>query len=357
MPLTPVAVEMVVPDDHPELGTVLLEACTRAVTPATCVRSGTESASTTVAAVAIVTWSGGDHARIELKVRDHPEWSVRRLDFEPEDPAPERWRAVGFAIGTLAGSLAGGGEGSDEPAPSGSGEPSATTEPEAPTGGTAASKPAEPPSATRSSTTTKEAPRRAAPVAWKPSFPPSRGAAEDAQAVRVVPVSAERHGWMSVGAVVGPGLDHGPWRAGATLGGALTIRQAYAGVSAAFTASPHDAGLSARWLRLGTGAGLVLPGPSAPLQAVLGAEVSAERLGVGFVDDATGEHDTGSTWSGSTALTAAGIWWLSRQLAIAVGVRAGWRWGPQVEVTVRDAFFTQQPGLDLTTNAGLRIGL
>src|SRR5688500_16331939 len=111
----PVAVEIAPPDSPKESVAVLLAACTRAKRRGECVLAADVSGSGT-SAVAIVTWQGNARALVEVGLRreGHPEWRTRTLEFDPNrDDLLERWRAVGFVVGTLA----------NEEAPSSESEP------------------------------------------------------------------------------------------------------------------------------------------------------------------------------------------------------------------------------------------
>jgi hypothetical protein len=100
----PVAVEIAPADAPKEQVAVLLSACTRAKRGAECVLAADVPSGGT-SAVAIVTWQGGSRALVEVGIRraGRPDWRSRSLDFDPtRDDVLERWRAVGFVVGTLA---------------------------------------------------------------------------------------------------------------------------------------------------------------------------------------------------------------------------------------------------------------
>ena len=99
--VAPVVVEVYAPQPSTAELAVLLAACSRAATPHDCISSDNKSPDPPLG-VAIVR-RDGDHARIELGLRSvvNAEWSTRDLVFQPGDDELERYRAIGFAIGTL----------------------------------------------------------------------------------------------------------------------------------------------------------------------------------------------------------------------------------------------------------------
>src|SRR5262245_729974 len=102
MPL-PIVIDVGVTDPPRELTTVLVEACTRAATEAEChlVREAPEGP---YAAIAIITWEAEDRVRIEVGLRRETgaEWRSRQISFQSADVDVERYRSVGFVVGTLA---------------------------------------------------------------------------------------------------------------------------------------------------------------------------------------------------------------------------------------------------------------
>jgi hypothetical protein len=58
-------------------------------------------------AVAIVSWQGDRQVRIQVGLRHRRQWRIRQLAFEEADAPVERWKAAGYATGTLAGEVSG----------------------------------------------------------------------------------------------------------------------------------------------------------------------------------------------------------------------------------------------------------
>jgi hypothetical protein len=70
-------------------------------------------------AIATVTWLDGDHALALVQVTTPGDRArERRVEFSPQDPERERWKAVGFAVATLVGERADVGPGAAPPVPS-----------------------------------------------------------------------------------------------------------------------------------------------------------------------------------------------------------------------------------------------
>src|SRR5215207_2215536 len=96
-----IVVEVYAPQPRPQELAVLISACSRAAAPNECITAEMRPADSPLG-VAIVRREG-DRARIELGLRGvvSAEWSTRDLVFQPGDDELERYRAIGFAIGTL----------------------------------------------------------------------------------------------------------------------------------------------------------------------------------------------------------------------------------------------------------------
>jgi hypothetical protein len=235
-----------------ELG-VLVAACNRAAVSAECALAK-DPPERAASAVAIVTLEGPDRVRVELGVRrdEHDQWRTREFAFLAQDDSLERWRAIGFTIGTLFGS---------EPEPAGSPQQVPIQAPVRDT----------PPPTPR--------PRpRAAGVA-KPEFPAGV--------------------FVDAGMVTGPGLDVGPWR----LGGAARLAiqplpppfYVSLGGSAAMRVSRGAAGTGARWFDVTLGAGYSLLGTLSASGVELRADLGLERFSI-EVTAPSGRSDSGGRW-------------------------------------------------------------
>jgi hypothetical protein len=99
----PVVIDMGVVEPAEALVASMVEACTKAVGDGDChlVREAPQGP---YRAIAILTWDGPDRVRIEVGLRrdDGTEWRTRLLSFQTEDVEIERYRSVGFVVGTLA---------------------------------------------------------------------------------------------------------------------------------------------------------------------------------------------------------------------------------------------------------------
>jgi hypothetical protein len=96
-----VAVEVSSPRALVELEQSLLAACSAGLRAGRCVSARDRTGPAD--AVAMVSWTEEGSALIEVG-RAQPsgaEWLTRSVEFSPEDPPTERWRAVGFTIAVL----------------------------------------------------------------------------------------------------------------------------------------------------------------------------------------------------------------------------------------------------------------
>ncbi len=233
-----IVIEIAAPKVSDDALSVLVSSCTRAARGAECVL--TKNASDELpSAVAIVSLQSEDKMRVEVGVRqgDHDSWRTKDFSFLAADESMDRWRAVGFAIGTLAESD------------------------EAPTPDAPASFVPPPPSALLP-------PLLRAP---RPPRPPPK------------PEPGLRLFVAAVG-VFGPGLDSGPWRIGSGLGVELAPARlpfyfALAG-SAATRVARDSSGAAARWFDVSAGPGIALLGSLNHSGLQLGASLLAERFEV-----------------------------------------------------------------------------
>jgi hypothetical protein len=207
----PIVVEVYSPQPKPEELAVLIAACTRAASPNECITAEQRSAESPLG-VAIVR-RDGDRARIELGLRSvvKAEWSTRDLVFQPGDDELERYRAIGFAIGTLVARRL------EPPAPPAEAKAPAPSEAKAP----------EP---------RHEPPRRDAPQPAPPK---------------------QRSTWLDMSGSVGLGLIPGPPRAGGSLRAASELSPAgfYATIEMGYAERSGDEVLRASWLSAGFGLG------------------------------------------------------------------------------------------------------
>ncbi len=101
--VAPIVIDLGIADPPQESVQVLANACSQAATDTTCylVRQAPEGP---YAAIAIVTWEADDRVRIEVGLRraEGAEWRSRDIAFQVADAEIERYRSVGFVIGTLA---------------------------------------------------------------------------------------------------------------------------------------------------------------------------------------------------------------------------------------------------------------
>jgi len=255
MPLPPVVIELSAADAASPNAAELVRACTQAVTDGECRTGASEEAGSR--AVAIVSWDAGrQEARIELGVRrgGQSRWSSRKVEFKESDPEPERWRTVGYVVGTLVGE---------------------------------AEREAEPPPAP-------------APAA-KPL--PARAEVPRPEPKQAEPRAATRL-WIGVEAVAGPALDDGTWRWGA---GASAIYDVpglpvLGSVSARYLARGADEReVDVSWVGVGLGLGLrVAPLPRSRVEGRI--EALLERIDASVQSP---RRDSAGRWAPGGRLTLA----------------------------------------------------
>jgi hypothetical protein len=232
----PVVIDMGIAEPAEVLVASMIEACAKAVGDGEChlVRDAPQEG---YRAIAILTWDGPDKVRIEVGLRrdDGTEWRTRSLSFQPEDVELERFRSVGFVVGTLA------------------------TEEEAPPPPVVETPPPPPPS-----------PPRVVPPPPPPPPPPETTAPPASSFVGLV-------------GTIGGALDEGAPRYGAALRGRLGVAP-WLGVvaSAGGSLRPRDdQGLALRFLDAGLGLGFILEPPRP-----FGWELDVEALIESFRADA-----------------------------------------------------------------------
>jgi hypothetical protein len=215
---------------------VLVAACTRAARDAECVLAKDVS-DPQPTAVAIVSLQADDKVRVEVGLRqaDRDSWRTKEFSFLAADDSLDRWRVVGFAIGTLA---------------------------------------------ERNSPAREETP--------PPQNPPAPAVALDTRRL-VRPSPKPRREprtqvFMGATLLFGPGLDRGPLRLGSALYAGLAPPRLpvvfKVGASAATRVQSDASGARARWFEVSVGAGVPLLGSVQGSALELGGAVFAERFDV-----------------------------------------------------------------------------
>ncbi|RYZ01528.1 MAG: hypothetical protein EOO73_35290 [Myxococcales bacterium] len=258
----PIVVEVYAPQPSVQELSVLIAACRRAAAPNECASSDAKTTEPPLG-VAIVRREG-DRAHIELGLRGvaSAEWSTRDLVFQPGDDELERYRAIGFAVGTLV------------------------------------ARQTEPPAA--------EAPE---PPSEPPSVPPTPIKPELAapEAAPAAPARPLRSTWVDVAGQVGLGLIPGPPRVGAAFRAAseLAPRGLFAVAELGYAERPGEPTLRARWLHLSLGVGH----PLSQLRS-LGVDVrlalALERLAVTAVDGGRSQGE--ARWKPGAVAAVDGRW-------------------------------------------------
>jgi len=302
-----------------DLVVALVEACSQAAAPAaTECRLVRDAPNEPYSAIAIVTWEEGGKARVEVGIRRDPvsEWRTRELTFQAEDAEVERYRSVGFVIGSLA---------------------TASRDETAPEKATAEEPPAEPPPPPL----VTPVPVRAPPHEPKPEPAPSTPAGPS-------------HFWIGLSGTIGGGLDRGAARYGGRLGAGFRVLPVLAAVVSAGASlrARDETGLRAQWLDAGGGLAFSV-WPPAGSHLELRAEVLAER----FAADASNDVEQ-ADMSRTTAAFRPGVdavLVVARPLAIVVGGDATFRPATTVQVEGEKAGSTRN--FELGAAAGLRLDL
>jgi hypothetical protein len=276
MPVPLVVIE-IAPQDLAGAETApMVAACTEAVGAGRCTLSeGRTDPDAT--AVAIVSWDSAELriARIQVgrKRNSGGQWLARSLAFKSADAPVERWRAVGFAIGTLAEEQ----------------EKLAESQPAAP------SSPARTPaSAPRSPAT----PRGSAP---RPAM-----------------------AWFAVGGLAGPGLTEGAWRGGIFTHAArrIGVTPIYGVASLTWARSPGFRAVSADWVTLALGPGGTYSVPAAQLTFRVQLQAVAQWLRAQGKSDGSSERDDGSRWDWGARAGVQTSWAVHRRIAVLLGIDA-----------------------------------
>jgi hypothetical protein len=307
----PIVVEVYAPQPRVQELAVLIAACSRAAAPNECIMSDVKSSEAALG-VAIVR-RDRDRARIELGLRGAPnaEWSTRDLIFQAGDDELERYRAIGFAIGTLAARQV-------EPEPP---APVAKPEPEPP-------RPVE------------KAPEPEI-VRPRPSPAPTRG---------------ERSTWIDVSGSVGLGLIPGPPRAGGAVrvGSELLPRSFFAVLEGGYAERLSEPALRVRWVTLAAGLGH----PLVPRLQSFGLDVrllvAVEQLSVTAIEGERSASD--SRWKPGVMAGVDGHWEFAPPVALLLSA-ATFIDPERTEVRSGGQLAGESPAVSLSGFVGLRIKL
>jgi len=295
----PVVIDPGMAEPPRELATALVDACSQAATGTEC-RLVRDAPSGPYSAIAIVTWEEGDKARVEVGVRRDPisEWRTRELTFQSGDVELERFRTVGFVIGSLA------------TAPHDETAKPTTVLPEA-------GKPpvvAKPPAAPKSSREPKPASAPSPVPVIVASEPPAQGRTK----------AELSRGWIGLVGTIGGGLDHGPARYGGRFGAGIRIVPHLAAiVSAGASVRGRDAqGMTAQWLDAGCGLNVAIF-PPASHHLELRGEVIVEQFSAEA--EKNNEHDSRLRTAAAARVGADGVLAVAAPLSLFAGVETTFR--------------------------------
>lgn len=372
MPLSQIAVDIASHGNggSAEQRAALLEACTDSVATAECV-SADDVADPAV--VALVFWESAGRVHIEVGSKRAPgeKWRVRDLRFGPADARIERWRAVGFAVGTIAGEIVA----TDASVPPDESAAPATTTTKSTRGNDGASSSSSSPTATETETSRLDRRESAKPQRrQRRSEPeptpetkevePATVSASDSSPERdVLSETAENahpakpyDWWADAGAETGQGLSDGAWK----IGGFARFSRRLGGpfVTAAFAASVRSrdtSGLSALWLTPSAGIGYAIDAGRTNVVIDGRAEIALEHLGVDIEDANSGRTDTASRWMAAARLGSDLVWTPFDPVGVLLGAEGMARLAA-TDVEAQGAVIGTVPVLDYLLMAGVRIG-
>ena len=331
----PIVVDVGVTEPQRDLASALVEACTQAAASAsTECRLVRDAPSGPYTAIAIVTWEEGDRAHVEVGLRREPtsEWRTRELTFQAADADIERYRSVGFVIGSLATAAR------DDAVPKSAS--SATTN------GTTNPKPApakEPPSRPVTAPPTKPVPVVVAPIVPKEAPRPNGG-----------PSAPRRYGWIGLTGTVGGGLDRGSVRWGGQAWAGVRILPHFAAIASggASVRPRDDEGLAARWIDGGLGIAVLL-GPKNSLHADARGQILLESFSANAERD--GQIDKMNRVNVAGRFGADGVLPLGNVVDLVLGADMTFR--PATKVLIGEHHVGASRNAELSASAGLRFEL
>jgi hypothetical protein len=316
--MLPIAVEIAPLEGHREEASVLLAACSRAAADAECVLAA-DAPQGGAAAVAIVTWQSDGQAFVEVGMRraGQPQWRSRNVTFGAGDETVERWRTVGFVIGTLARSELGG-DLNPEPTP---------------TSERASARPS-PPSTKERAPNDERTPRRK----------------EDA--VETKPAQAA----IDVGAEIGPGLASGV-RTGGVLRTRWPLQDPLRAVFSLKYLEQNDTRPDGRWFTLGAGLAGVYGSAHAEVSGAAEARVEyfEAKYDPVYGGLAMSSRSRTSVWIAGLGLNATAVWMAMPTLGLYASGDAAWMFGStRIHFVQRDGDMVRSD--EVVADKALRFG-
>jgi hypothetical protein len=343
--VAPIVVDVGIAEPQRELASALLDACSQAAAGAGAeCRLVRDAPNSPYTAIAIVTWEEGDRARVEVGLRRVPasEWRTRELTFQTADADVERYRSVGFVIGTLATAARDEGATSSK-GTAAAGEGTALNGATPPKGATSASSPSSPPK--------KDA---AAPPLERPKSEPAPEAPPSEPEGPSIPRVPRQYGWFGVVGTLGGALDHGAPRYGgrAWLGVRVLPHFAVLATGGTSLRARDSRGLAATFYEGGLGFGVSSGAPSAPH-----VDVHGEFLQERFVADARarGAHQVWKRVNWAARVGADGVLPLGGVFDLVLGVDGFLR--PATRVNVGEERDGSTRNFELGASAGVRVEL
>lgn len=318
MPLPPIVVDVAGAEQKPAMAQALLDACSRAASPTTCVTPN-QADEEQAFAVAIVVWlDNGDSVRVQVGLRQGQrsgEWLTRRVQFDASDDEAERWTTTGFVVGTLAGRFIGEGEAPRAKVPAKS---------------------------TQS--------REPAPPAPEPS-PPSEEARDE---TLLRPRQEEL--FINVGGLARPQFNSGPWG----LGGVLQTEYEpegwpvflHTGVHGSYRARDRY-GVSSYFGDADVGFGVPIARLSEAWELRGTWSVGLQRMLVRVRQPASGLEDRAARWLGGGRVQFEVTWMGWQSVGAFAAIGAVWWWG-STDIEVGGKVVQEQPPLLGEATLGLR---
>lgn len=373
MPLPEIAIEIAAPAkamaraataEDPEGADVrqaLLASCDAAAAKAAeCVMAKTDRE---VAVLALVFWRGPTQIRVEVGLagRKVP-WAIRELEFSPRDPAVEKWKTVGYTVGSLASEalVAKGNPGRNDanavPESGAATEAAGVRGDTSDTGGGdkrgagAPGERRENDGASATAATVQEKPAQARSAAEPGLAPNARDTGAQSR-----PSELEARPWAIDAAVLlGPGL--GPVRVGGSLRVSRSFHGPFATAASAYSYElPDSHDVSAKRFALSAGGGYEWV-PARGFEIAVRGELMAEFLAAHVDEPGSGRSDGESRWSAALNLGAQVVRSLTGPVAVVLGVDATIRTN-RTDITVGGANVASVPVADVTAFAGARVTL
>ena len=370
MPLPEIAIEIAAPakamtraptaadPEGAEVRRALLTSCEAAAAKsAECVIA---KADREAAVLALVFWRGPTQIRVEVGLagRKVP-WAIRELEFSSRDPAVEKWKTVGYTVGSLA-SEALAAKGNPEREDANAAPESRAAAEAAGVRGDASDEGGDKGAGGASDQHRENDGTGAATVQEKPAE--ARRAAEPGLAsnardtgAQSRPSELEARPWaLDAAVLLGPGL--GPVRVGGSLRVNRSFHGPFATAASAYSYElPDSRNVSAQRFALSAGGGYEWV-PARGFAIAVRGELMAEFLAAHVDEPGSGRSDGESRWSAALNLGAQVARSLSGPVAVVLGMDATIRTN-RTDIQLGNTQVASVPVADVTAFVGARVTL